>query len=361
MQRYMFRKREEIVNVTLGKDLNTVKDNWAKLMQTQMDPLMKAGLLRNQDPVLLHPFAVNAISKDRSRAAILASKPWLRANISELAHMALSMQYFMEQSTMMFYSRLKERSMGVNSKGAKTSSAKQQMYANNNATFTAIIRDLELMQDPKGRILHPKMIKLRNVLIEHFDGFKADQVHNAEAFAESGHDVFGNTPQSGELARFSNSSQGDTRVMVFCSYRECCDEIVEFLNDSGFKATEFVGQSKAKSGKKGMSQKDQERVIAEFKNGKYNVLVATSIGEEGLDIGSVDLTVCYEAVKDSIRMLQRIGRTGRKREARSPCSSPRAANSKTGSTPRTTTRRCRRRSTRACTSSFSMMSTDGSG
>lgn len=33
------------------------------------------------------------------------------------------------------------------------------------------------------------------------------------------------------------------------------------------------------------------------------MLVATSIGEEGLDIGEVDLIVCYEAVKDSVRMV----------------------------------------------------------
>ncbi|SNX82291.1 related to MPH1 - Member of the DEAH family of helicases [Melanopsichium pennsylvanicum] len=316
VQRYTFRKREEIVNVTLGKDLNKVKDQWAKLMQVQMDPLMKAGLLRNQDPVFLHPFAVNAIAKDRSRAGILAKMPWLRSNISELAQMALSMQYLMEQSATMFYNRLKERSMGYNIKGKKTASAKQQIYANTNATFAQIMRELEMMQDRKGRILHPKMIKLRNVLIEHFDSCKAEQVHNAEAYAESGHDVLGNTPNSDELANFVSSSQADTRVMVFCSYRECCDEIVSYLNDSGFRATEFVGQSKAKSGKKGMSQKDQERVISDFKAGRYNVLVATSIGEEGLDIGSVDLTACYEAVKDSIRMLQRIGRTGRKREGK---------------------------------------------
>ncbi|SPO24965.1 related to MPH1 - Member of the DEAH family of helicases [Ustilago trichophora] len=316
VQRYTFRKREEIVNVSLGKDLNRVKDNWAKLMQTQMDPLMKAGLLRNQDPVFLHPFAVNAIAKDRSRAGILAKQPWLRSYITELATMALSMQYLMEQSPTMFYNRLKERSIGYNSKGKKTSTSKQQIYANTNTTFADIVRELEMMQDNKGRILHPKMIKLRNVLIEHFDRCKAEEVHNAEAYAESGHDVFGNTPNSGELANFKGSSQADTRVMVFCSFRECVDEIVSYLNDSGFKATEFVGQSKAKNGKKGMSQKDQERVINDFKAGRYNVLVATSIGEEGLDIGSVDLTACYEAVKDSIRMLQRIGRTGRKREGK---------------------------------------------
>jgi hypothetical protein len=33
------------------------------------------------------------------------------------------------------------------------------------------------------------------------------------------------------------------------------------------------------------------------------VLVATSIGEEGLDIGEVDLIVCYDAQKTPIRMV----------------------------------------------------------
>ena len=35
----------------------------------------------------------------------------------------------------------------------------------------------------------------------------------------------------------------------------------------------------------------------------YNVLVSTSIGEEGLDIGEVDLIVCYDAQKTPIRMV----------------------------------------------------------
>jgi superfamily II DNA/RNA helicase len=46
----------------------------------------------------------------------------------------------------------------------------------------------------------------------------------------------------------------------------------------------------------------------------YNVLVATSIGEEGLDIGDVDLIISYDASASPVRMLQRSGRTGRKRE-----------------------------------------------
>jgi ATP-dependent DNA helicase MPH1 len=74
----------------------------------------------------------------------------------------------------------------------------------------------------------------------------------------------------------------------------------------------FVGQAASK-GSEGMDQKRQNAVIQDFKSGKYNCLIATSIGEEGLDIGTVDLIVCYDASSSPIRMLQRIGRTGRKR------------------------------------------------
>lgn len=36
----------------------------------------------------------------------------------------------------------------------------------------------------------------------------------------------------------------------------------------------------------------------------FNILVATSIGEEGLDIGEVDLIVCYDSQKTPIRMVR---------------------------------------------------------
>lgn len=46
------------------------------------------------------------------------------------------------------------------------------------------------------------------------------------------------------------------------------------------------------------------QVINKFKAGEYNVLVATCIGEEGLDIGEIDVTVCYDADKAPTRMVR---------------------------------------------------------
>ena len=46
------------------------------------------------------------------------------------------------------------------------------------------------------------------------------------------------------------------------------------------------------------------------------MLVATSIVEEGIDIGEVDLIVCYDVSASAVRQTQRFGRTGRKNAGR---------------------------------------------
>ena len=66
----------------------------------------------------------------------------------------------------------------------------------------------------------------------------------------------------------------------------------------------------------GMNQKQQKDVIKRFKAGEFNVLVCTSIGEEGLDIGEVDCIICYDTTSSPIKNIQRMGRTGRKRDGR---------------------------------------------
>ena len=58
------------------------------------------------------------------------------------------------------------------------------------------------------------------------------------------------------------------------------------------------------------------QVVRSFRQGGFNTLVSTCVGEEGLDIGEVDLIVCFDAQKSPIRLVQRMGRTGRKRQGR---------------------------------------------
>jgi Fanconi anemia group M protein len=105
----------------------------------------------------------------------------------------------------------------------------------------------------------------------------------------------------------------DSRIIVFTHYRDTSELVnKELASYKEIRPVRFVGQ--ASRGKdKGLSQKRQVELIQQFKDGEYNVLVATSVAEEGLDIPSTDLVIFYEPVPSEIRTIQRRGRTGRKR------------------------------------------------
>jgi Fanconi anemia group M protein len=108
------------------------------------------------------------------------------------------------------------------------------------------------------------------------------------------------------------SEKNDSKVIVFTQYRDTASHLVEKLSGLGMPARRFVGQAD-KLGDYGLSQDEQASILNEFKRGDVKVLVATSIGEEGLDIPSVDMVVFYEPVPSEIRYIQRRGRTGRGR------------------------------------------------
>ena len=103
----------------------------------------------------------------------------------------------------------------------------------------------------------------------------------------------------------------DSKVIVFTHYRETSETVTrELAKLPGIKPVRFVGQS-SKGEDIGLRQKEQVEILEKFRNGEINVIVATSIGEEGLDIPQVDLVVFYEPVPSEIRTIQRRGRTGR--------------------------------------------------
>jgi ERCC4-related helicase len=110
----------------------------------------------------------------------------------------------------------------------------------------------------------------------------------------------------------------DARVILFAHYRQTADALVErFAQAPGspVRAARFVGQA-SHGTDTGLSQKEQVDLLDRFRSGEVNCLVATSVGEEGLDIPSTDLVVFYEPVPDEVRTIQRRGRTGRFRAGR---------------------------------------------
>ncbi len=116
---------------------------------------------------------------------------------------------------------------------------------------------------------------------------------------------------------FSKDQSNKPKIIIFTQYRETASIISKKLNydlkDLGVKSKVFVGQTKKLVGDEniGLSQKEQKLIIEEFSEGTTNIIVSTSIGEEGLDIPEVNAVIFYEPVPSAIRKIQRAGRTAR--------------------------------------------------
>lgn len=118
-------------------------------------------------------------------------------------------------------------------------------------------------------------------------------------------------PKQEELLRILENevSKGVRRIIVFVSYREIARQLVEFIeNKKGVALRPYLLVGHARHG---MSSSQQLDVISKFKEGAYNVLIATQVGEEGLDITGSDVVVFYDNTPSALRFVQRSGRTGR--------------------------------------------------
>jgi len=113
-----------------------------------------------------------------------------------------------------------------------------------------------------------------------------------------------------EVVRREMNSNPNALILVFTQYRDSVDMIVRELEDE-FMVEKLVGQGERIG--KGMTQKRQVEVLENFKARKFNVLVATSVGEEGLDIGNMDTVIFFEPITSAVRNIQRRGRTARQR------------------------------------------------
>jgi len=112
-------------------------------------------------------------------------------------------------------------------------------------------------------------------------------------------------PKMFKLIDIIKNNYANKRIMIFAQYRSTIKKLEELLNAHGIPSRGFVGK------KEGITLQQQQETINDFRNGKFNVLIATSIGEEGLDIPNVDLVIFYEPIPSEIRNIQRKGRTGR--------------------------------------------------
>lgn len=111
-----------------------------------------------------------------------------------------------------------------------------------------------------------------------------------------------------EFEEFDNK-----KILIFTQYREMAEFLKNLLINEfkeQFKIEKFIGQA-TKMDDNGFPQRLQIEIMQKFRDGLINILIATSVAEEGLDIPNVDAIVFFEPVPSEIRLIQRRGRTGR--------------------------------------------------
>ncbi|KAF5312582.1 hypothetical protein D9619_003333 [Psilocybe cf. subviscida] len=281
LRAYIHKKVFKAHIITANEGLAKVRDLLVKVMDPHMKKMFAAGVFHpGETAVKLHPYRAQASMQRLPNKGLFGS-------LSTLGKLARAMLYLLTGSFTACYIYLSEISNdGEDAEGGGKKNASSKKLKED-PNFRALMNEFE-RQRAHGFSVHPKVEKLKSILIQHFGSKLPEEDGTAE----------------------------DTKVMVFSNYRGVVDEITEELNKEQplIRATRFIGQGTDKQGKKGLAQKEQNDIIKRFKAGEFNVLVCTSIGEEGLDIGEIDMTVCYDADKAPTRMIQRFGRTGRARE-----------------------------------------------
>jgi Fanconi anemia group M protein len=285
---YIFKRKEKWVDVELPEQLLRVINTLDKIMKDVQKELEKFGYLEKSDlSTGLSKTKMFNISKeidtkintnrDQNVLSELFYLKKLVSNAIRISHMTdLLEAQGIDPLLEYFNKNIKEI------EDRKASKSAFELFA------SPEIQDIyqNLVDLNKNNVFHPKMSILKDLL---------------------------------EVQMLNNPN---SRVLVFAHFRDTVSTILDYIsdkelvNDKGemlIRAERFVGQAK-KGEEAGLSQKQQLDVLKRFKDGEINILVATSVAEEGLDIDECDLVIFFDIVPSEIRSIQRKGRTGRKKE-----------------------------------------------
>ncbi|KAK5108846.1 hypothetical protein LTR62_007736 [Meristemomyces frigidus] len=288
---YTHEKQTDIELFDHSEEQALIMEHMSKVIRPSLQKLSSQNAYWSKDPMSLSAYGLTQSRQkwsqsDAGRKAPMGVKGMVNAIFTVLSQLAHGIGLLKNHGIGPFFSTVSSFKRAVDGGETKGKTAKELVQSQD---FTQMMSRMNSWMKNPDFVGHPKLEYLREVVLNHF-------------------------LDAGEGALGSDAPPSATRVMVFASYRDSAEEVCRVLKRSEpmIRPHVFVGQASS-STSEGMNQKKQNEVIQQFKAGKFNTLVATSIGEEGLDIGDVDLIVCYDASSSPIRMLQRIGRTGRKR------------------------------------------------
>lgn len=275
-----------------SEEMIMIMDLFSKSLQPILNKVNIMNAYWSKDPMSLTPYGCTQarmkwLASNAGKNADWGVKGMVNAIFSLLASLAHGIELLKYHGIGPFHRSV--RSFRDGGSGQSEKGGKYRKEIIESIHFQTMMTRIQIWDNEPDFVGHPKLEYLQSIILRHF-------VEAGDAYGED------------------NVLSKGTRVMIFAHYRDSAEEIAKVLkrNDPMIRPHVFVGQANSK-GSDGMDQKTQLSVIKMFQEGTYNTLVATSIGEEGLDIGEVDLIVCYDASASPIRMLQRMGRTGRKR------------------------------------------------
>ena len=290
IRQYVHARNIETILFDNSEEMTMVIDLFSEALQPVLNKLVGMNAYWGKDPLMLTPYGCNQarqkwMASDAGRNAGWGLKQMVITIFSVLASLSHATELLKFHGIGPFFRKVSSFRNDVFAGGKKGGKYEKQIVESE--SFRRMMTQVQSWINNPEFVDHPKLEYLQDVVLNHF-------MDASEGKGQTG-------PHS-------------TRIMIFAHYRDSAENIARILSRHTpmIRPRVFVGQANSK-GSEGMDQKTQLDVVKKFQEGIFNTLIATSIGEEGLDIGEIDLIVCYDASASPIRMLQRMGRTGRKR------------------------------------------------
>lgn len=274
------------VRVKMSSELEKIKTHVDKALKIRLKGLKNMGVIRTVSVNKLDILKARGRVQSAIARSVNPKKECFQAIsiLSAVINIQHSQELIETQGVVTFnkyVARLRKK---------KTKAAKSLIQDPNFGKAIYLAREAE-----KHGLEHPKLKKVTDII-------KKELGQNGQTKLQSDRYV-------------KDADQKSSKIMVFTQYRDSLEMIHQKLEKEGIKSVKFFGQA-SRDGEKGLTQKEQKEIIKAFKIGEYDVLLSTSVAEEGIDIPAVDLVILYEPVPSEVRMIQRRGRTGRKRSGR---------------------------------------------
>lgn len=274
------------VRVKMSSELEKIKTHVDKALKIRLKGLKNMGVIRTVSVNKLDILKARGRVQSAIARSVNPKKECFQAIsiLSAVINIQHSQELIETQGVVTFnkyVARLRKK---------KTKAAKSLIQDPNFGKAIYLARESE-----KHGLEHPKLKKVTDII-------KKELGQNGQTKLQSDRYV-------------KDTDQKSSKIMVFTQYRDSLEMIHQKLEKEGIKSAKFFGQA-SRDGEKGLTQKEQKEIIKAFKIGEYDVLLSTSVAEEGIDIPAVDLVILYEPVPSEVRMIQRRGRTGRKRSGR---------------------------------------------